>query len=82
MIYLVEKVAKEIFIPFTVGGGISKIDDMRDLLNAGADKVSINTAAIQNPRLIKEASEKFGMLTLRLPKLDKNRQTKLKVRGS
>jgi len=60
MIYLVEKVAKEIFIPFTVGGGISTIDDMRDLLNAGADKVSINTAAVQNPRLIKEASEKFG----------------------
>lgn len=60
MIELVEKVAKEIFIPFTVGGGISTIDDMRDLLNAGADKVSINTAAVQNPRLIKEASEKFG----------------------
>ena len=60
MINLVEKVAKQIFIPFTVGGGISTIEDIRNLLNAGADKVSINTAAIKNPNLIKEAAEKFG----------------------
>ena len=60
MIRVVEKVAKEIFIPFTVGGGISSIEDIRDLLNAGADKVSINTAAVENPNLIKESSEKFG----------------------
>ena len=60
MIELVEEVAKEIFIPFTVGGGISAIEDIRNLLNAGADKVSINTAAIENSNLIKEASEKFG----------------------
>ena len=60
MIDLVEKVAKQIFIPFTVGGGISTIEDIRNLLNAGADKVSINTAAIKNPSLIKEAAEKFG----------------------
>ena len=60
MIKVVEKVAKEIFIPFTVGGGISTIDDIRNLLNAGADKTSINTAAIENPNLIKEAAEKFG----------------------
>src|SRR3989338_6139109 len=60
MIKLVEKVAKEIFIPFTVGGGIGSIEDMRSILNAGADKISINTAAIKNPDLIKKASEQFG----------------------
>ena len=60
MIEIVKKVANQIFIPFTVGGGISNIKDIRDLLNAGADKVSINTAAVENPQLIKEASEKFG----------------------
>src|SRR3989338_8128984 len=60
MIDLVKKVGKQIFIPFTVGGGISTIEDIRDLLNAGADKVSINTAAVNNPNMIKEASEKFG----------------------
>ena len=60
MIGLVEKVAKQIFIPFTVGGGISTIEDIRNLLKAGADKISINTAAINNPSLIKEAAEKFG----------------------
>jgi len=54
------KAAKQIFIPFTVGGGISAIDDIRVLLNAGADKVSINTSAVKNPKLIKEAAEKFG----------------------
>lgn len=60
MIGLVEKVAKQIFIPFTVGGGISTIDDIRKLMNAGADKVSINTAAINNPDLIRNASIQFG----------------------
>jgi len=60
MIGLVEKVAKQIFIPFTVGGGISTIEDIRNLLKAGADKISINTAAINNPGLLKEAAEKFG----------------------
>jgi cyclase len=60
LIGLVEKVAKNIFMPFTVGGGISNIDDIRDLLNAGADKVSINTAAVKYPDLISQASRKFG----------------------
>src|SRR3989344_2258776 len=60
VIDLVEKVAKQIFIPFTVGGGINSIREIRNLLNAGADKISINTAAIKNPDLIKEAAEKFG----------------------
>lgn len=57
---LVKNVAKQVFIPFTVGGGIRTIDDMREILNAGADKVAINTAAIKNPALIKEGAEKFG----------------------
>ncbi len=57
---MVEKVAKEIFIPFTVGGGISSIDDIRRLLNIGADKVSINSSAIKDPDLISEASKAFG----------------------
>ena len=60
MIDLVEKAAKEIFIPFTVGGGINFIEDMRNLLNSGADKVSINTAAIKNPNLINQAAKIFG----------------------
>lgn len=60
VIEMVKKVAKQVFIPFTVGGGISCIEDIQELLNAGADKVSINTAAIKNPALIKKASEMFG----------------------
>ena len=60
MIEVVRNVAKEIFIPFTVGGGIRTIEDIREILNAGADKVSINTAAVEGPSLIKKASEKFG----------------------
>ena len=60
MLDVVEKVAKVIFIPFTVGGGIRTIEDIRDTLNAGADKVSLNTAAIENPNLINKASDRFG----------------------
>jgi imidazole glycerol-phosphate synthase subunit HisF len=60
MIDVVKKTAKNVFIPLTVGGGISTIEDMQDLLKAGADKVSINTAAVNNPNLIKEAADKFG----------------------
>ncbi|MEC9485321.1 MAG: imidazole glycerol phosphate synthase subunit HisF [Candidatus Izemoplasma sp.] len=56
----VEKVAEEINIPFCVGGGLKTIDDIANVLNKGADKVSINSAAIDNPNLIKEASEKYG----------------------
>ncbi|MDO5581029.1 MAG: imidazole glycerol phosphate synthase subunit HisF [Planctomycetia bacterium] len=57
---VVRKTAEVVFMPLTVGGGIRSIDDIRDLLNAGADKVSINSAAIQNPDLINEASARFG----------------------
>lgn len=60
IVELVERVAKQIFIPFTVGGGVNTIEDIRILLNAGADKISINTAAVKNPQLIKQAAEKFG----------------------
>lgn len=57
---MVEKIARSIFIPLTVGGGVRKIDDIRNLLNAGADKVGINSAAITNPDLVNEASARFG----------------------
>jgi cyclase len=57
---MVQKVAEVCFIPFTVGGGVKKIEDVRNLLLSGADKVTINSAAVKNPDLVKEASKKFG----------------------
>ena len=57
---LVSETAKRVFVPLTVGGGIRSADDMRDALNAGADKVSVNSAAIGNPGIISESAEKFG----------------------
>jgi cyclase len=57
---IIESVAKQIFIPLTVGGGVRSPNDVRRLLNVGADKVSINTAAILNPELVKEAASRFG----------------------
>ena len=57
---LVRKVAEKVFIPFTVGGGIRTVDDFKVLLREGADKISINSAAIMNPQLISEAADKFG----------------------
>ena len=60
MIEVVEKVSSQVFIPLTVGGGIREVADMRRILNAGADKVAICTAAIKNPSLISEGAEKFG----------------------
>lgn len=60
LIGLVEQIARNIFMPFTVGGGISDLGDIRDLLNAGAEKVSINTQAVKCPDLISEAAAKFG----------------------
>ncbi len=56
----VEKAAKELFVPLTVGGGISTVDDFRTMLLAGADKVSVNSAAVKNPALVSQAAEKFG----------------------
>lgn len=59
-VHIVEKIAAEVFIPLTVGGGIRTVDDIRIMLNAGADKVGINSAAIHNPDFVKEAAERFG----------------------
>jgi cyclase len=60
MVDIVERVSEQVFIPLTVGGGLRGTGDMRRMLKAGADKVSINTAAVQNPKLITEGAEKFG----------------------
>ncbi len=60
IIHVVEQVAGEIFIPLTVGGGIRTVEDVRMMLNAGADKVAINSAAVARPELVREAAEKFG----------------------
>ncbi len=57
---MVRRVAEQVFIPFTVGGGIRTVDDFRALLREGADKISVNSAAIDNPRLISDAADKFG----------------------
>ncbi|SHF32703.1 cyclase [Desulfofundulus australicus DSM 11792] len=57
---MVYRTAGEVFIPFTVGGGISSLEDIRSILSAGADKVSINTAAVKNPGLVADAAQKFG----------------------
>jgi cyclase len=60
MVQVVEKTAEQVFIPLTVGGGIRTVEDMRIMLTSGADKVSVNTAAIKDPRLIAKGAEKFG----------------------
>ena len=60
MVHVVEQVAGEVFIPLTVGGGIREVADIRRMLNAGADKVGINTAAVFNPEFVKEAAARFG----------------------
>jgi len=59
-VHTVERIAEQVFIPLTVGGGIREVSDIRTMLNAGADKVSINTAAIHNPNLVREAADRFG----------------------
>ncbi len=60
ILHIIEEVASQVFIPLTVGGGVREVDDVRRLLNAGADKVSINTSAILNPQLVADASGRFG----------------------
>jgi cyclase len=60
MVHVVEQVAGEVFIPLTVGGGIRQVGDIRRMLNAGADKVGINTAAVSNPDFVREAADRFG----------------------
>jgi cyclase len=58
--HIIEKVAEQVFIPLTVGGGVREVQDVRNLLNAGADKVSINTSAVSNPQLVADAAAKYG----------------------
>ncbi len=60
ILHVIEAVAEQVFIPLTVGGGVRKVDDVRRLLNAGADKISINTAAVQDPQLVAAATARFG----------------------
>ncbi|MEJ5210469.1 MAG: imidazole glycerol phosphate synthase subunit HisF [Burkholderiales bacterium] len=60
ILHVVEAVASQVFIPLTVGGGVRSVEDVRRLLNAGADKVSMNTSAVQNPQLVGEAAARFG----------------------
>jgi len=60
ILHIIEAVAAQVFIPLTVGGGVRSVDDVRRLLNAGADKVSINTSAVQNPQLVADASGRYG----------------------
>ncbi|ABB74121.1 imidazole glycerol phosphate synthase subunit HisF [Nitrosospira multiformis] len=60
ILHIIEEVAAQVFIPLTVGGGVRKVEDVRRLLNAGADKVSINTSAIQNPQLVADAAGRYG----------------------
>jgi cyclase len=60
ILHIIEAVASQVFIPLTVGGGVRAVEDVRRLLNAGADKVSINTSAVTNPQLVQDASDKYG----------------------
>ncbi|NBO10261.1 MAG: imidazole glycerol phosphate synthase subunit HisF [Methylophilaceae bacterium] len=60
ILHIIEEVASQVFIPLTVGGGVREVEDVRRLLNAGADKVSINTSAVLNPQLVADASGRFG----------------------
>lgn len=77
MLKVVENIAKEIFIPFSVGGGISSVEDMSNLLNAGCDKISLNSAALKNPALINEGAQQFGsqciIVAIDAKKIDTNK---------
>ena len=79
IIEMVEAVASQVFIPFTVGGGISTTDQMKEILRAGADKITINTSAVKNPNLIKEGAIKFGSQCIVLALDVKRRQEKWEV---
>jgi len=60
ILHIIEEVASQVFIPLTVGGGVRTVDDVRRLLNAGADKISVNSTAVANPQMVQEAAHKFG----------------------
>ncbi len=74
---VVKRTAENVFVPLTVGGGVKSIEDIRDLLNSGADKVAINTAAVRNPQLVKLAAKMFGsqciVIAIDAKKVDKNK---------
>jgi cyclase len=74
---LVKKIAERVFIPLTVGGGIRTVEDIRNLLNAGADKISLNSSAVKDPEIVKKASDKFGIqcivIAVDAKKVEKNR---------
>ena len=82
ILHVIEAVAAKVFIPLTVGGGVRKVEDVRRLLNAGADKVSINTAAVQNPALVREASGIVGnqciVVAIDAKRVDPNHDAKKK----
>ena len=78
---LAARVAKEVFIPFTVGGGIKSIEEIRKILAAGADKISLNTAVVKNPRLITEAARRFGSQCV-LVAIDAKRRKGLSPKGT
>lgn len=86
LIKIVRSVAENIFMPFTVGGGIKNVEDIRDLLNAGADKVSINTSAVLNPDLIAKAAQRFGsqcvVVAIDAKKIEPPKNARLKKRIS
>ncbi len=77
MLNVVKNVSKQVFIPLTVGGGIKTIQDIKNLLDSGADKISINTAAVENPNVIRESSKKFGSQCIVLA-IDARRNSKMK----
>ena len=83
IVELVERISEEVFMPLTVGGGLRNIDDMRRILRAGADKVSINTAAVLNPSLITEGADKFGsqciVVAIDAKRVDSNEQLSWEV---
>lgn len=81
LVCVVEKVASEVFIPLTVGGGIRNISDIKRLLKAGADKISINTAAVDNPNFVREATKQFGSqcIVIAIDAKQKNNQSKWEI---
>ncbi len=83
MVDVVERISNEVFMPLTVGGGLRNINDMRRMLLAGADKVSINTAAVLNPHLIRESADKFGsqciVVAIDAKRIESGNQTRWEV---
>ena len=85
MLDVVRRTAEEVFIPFTIGGGIRTVDDMREILRSGADKISINTAAVKNSNLVAEGAERFGVqcivVAIDAKRIDSQKKWKVYVNG-